>query len=518
MVICFTCLSWQSYAEQAATKTFSKAEIEQLVAPIALYPDPLLAQILMAATYPLETIAAANWLKENPNLKGDAFKQALQHKSWDASVKSLTAIPDVLNKLSEKLEMTIKLGDAVLAQKEDVLNAIQDLRRKAQTKGYLQSSNEQVVSAVPAESSQNAYIAIEPTNPDLIYYPTYDPNRVYGEWPYTDYPPDYYYPAGYAYTPGVALAYSLGYLLSDAAYGNIEWNGQGITINVNRYYEFTGEKLKDKDWQHDSTHRKGLPYRDADSQKKYAQAQLQSQQVREAFRGHQAIKNTEVDSLQQKISTELTQQEQRFYGPQGSHIDKQIHSQDIQSLSQQRADHQQDRQAWQDNRADRQQRIAERREQARSEPESEDLRQQREQFREQQRKQDIIQQQQQEAYQHQQAEREQQRIALQEQRREQQEQRAEQQGQRREQLQQRRQPDQPRFQSHQVQEQIAQRQQHNARERFAERQPGNAFDGIHNAAQARQYSQRGSQSLASGRVANRPAAAHRGAHGGGRRR
>ncbi|MCS5711987.1 DUF3300 domain-containing protein [Candidatus Berkiella aquae] len=526
LLILFTLLPWQIQAEQTTAKKFSQAEIEQLVAPIALYPDPLLAQILMACTYPIEIIAASKWLQENPNLKDDALKNALKNQTWDPSVKSLTAIPDILNKLSEKLEMTIKLGDAFLAQQDDVLYAIQQLRQKAQARGNLNSNNEQAVSVIsnpnyqatsgdsqttdPLQQEAN-YIQIEPTNPDVIAYPSYDPTTVYGEWPYSDYPADYYYPAGYGYVPGMALAYSLGYLLRDGAYGDISWTGQGITINVDRYFEFTGDRINNPDWKHDSTHRRGLPYRDANSQKKYAQAQIQSEQIREAFRGHQVLNNNNIDAVQQKISEQRSSLDQRFYGAQMPNTaqvpstDKQIHAQDLNNLPQQRIDNQQRREQLEDNRGNRQQRIADRQDQGMS-AQDRDIQAQRELFREQQQKQERIQEHQQEQFQVQQQELQQQRMERQQQRAEQQQQRIDQQ----------RQQQQPRFQSQQF-AQRQQGQQNAARERFAERQQGNAFDGINHAAQARQYSNRGSHSLASSRAASRPAAS-RGARGGGGRR
>ncbi|HRE31483.1 MAG TPA: DUF3300 domain-containing protein, partial [Candidatus Berkiella sp.] len=145
----FLLIPWQCYAQQAEQQTFSKEELEQLVAPIALYPDPLLAQILMASTYPLEMVTAARWVKTNPNLTGKALEDSLQQQTWDPSVKSLTAVPDVLNQMNDKLDMTIKLGDAFLGQQKDVMDAVQALRTKAQSAGNLKSSKEQVVNTAP---------------------------------------------------------------------------------------------------------------------------------------------------------------------------------------------------------------------------------------------------------------------------------------------------------------------------------------------------------------------------------
>ena len=165
---------------------FKKEEIEQMVAPIALYPDSLVAQILMASTYPLEVVEAARWVKANPNVKDKALEDAMEKQKWDASVKSLTAFPQVLAMMNEKLDMTQKLGDAFLGQQKEVLAAIQVLRSKAQGAGNLKSGKEQTVTT--AQEAGTTVIKIEPANPQTVYVPTYSPN-VYGPWPYLSYPP-----------------------------------------------------------------------------------------------------------------------------------------------------------------------------------------------------------------------------------------------------------------------------------------------------------------------------------------
>ena len=188
---------------QAQVATFKKEEIEQLVAPIALYPDALIAQILMAATYPLEVVQAARWSKANPKVKGKALEDAMQKQPWDASVKSLTAFPQVLEMMSEKLDFMQKLGDAFIAQQKDVLDTIQRLRARADQTGNLKSGKELTVSK--AQESGQTVIKIEPADPQVLYVPTYDPTVVYGAWPYPAYPPYYYYPPGYGYAAGAAF-------------------------------------------------------------------------------------------------------------------------------------------------------------------------------------------------------------------------------------------------------------------------------------------------------------------------
>ena len=182
-------------AAPSGAKTFSKEELEQLLAPIALYPDALLAQVLMASTYPLDIVAAERWVKGNPGLKDKALEDALQQQPWDPSVKSLAVFPQVLTMMSEKIDWTQKLGDAFLAQQADVLATAQALRNKAVAQGNLKDSKEQKVTTT-TENNQTV-IKIEPTNPEVVYVPTYNPTVVYGTWPYPAYPPYYYPPPGY---------------------------------------------------------------------------------------------------------------------------------------------------------------------------------------------------------------------------------------------------------------------------------------------------------------------------------
>ncbi len=165
---------------------FKQEELEQILAPIALYPDELIAQILMASTYPLEVVEAARWVKANPSLKGNQLTSALEKQNWDPSVKSLVNFPSVLNMMNDKLDWTQKLGDAFLAQQKDVMSTVQRLRAKAQASGNLKTTKEQKVVV------QDQVIVIQPADPQVIYVPTYNPTVVYGAWPYPAYPPYYY--------------------------------------------------------------------------------------------------------------------------------------------------------------------------------------------------------------------------------------------------------------------------------------------------------------------------------------
>jgi hypothetical protein len=196
--------------EPPSPPPFKPEELDQILAPIALYPDELIAQILTAATYPLEIVMAARWVADPKNaaLKGDALTQALEGQSWDASVKSLVPFPSILKMMSDKLDWTQKLGDAFLEQEQDCLASVQNLRRKAQAAGTLKSTPQQTVTVQPREAAaptlpgpppgepitvasvtENQTIAINPANPQEVYVPYYDPATAYGAWPYSAYPP-----------------------------------------------------------------------------------------------------------------------------------------------------------------------------------------------------------------------------------------------------------------------------------------------------------------------------------------
>jgi len=220
--------------DAAQKQPFKPEELEQIVAPIALYPDSLLAQIFMASTYPLEIVQAARWSKEHPQVKGDAVAKEMEKQTWDASVKSLVAFPDVLTMMNEKLDWTQKLGDAFLAQQKDVMDAVQRLRVKAKEAGNLKSGKEQTVKteAAPAGAPAPQIIIIESKDPEVVYVPTYNPTVVYGAWPYPAYPPYYYYPPYYA--PGAAFfSFSVGVVVGGAIWGNCNWGGNDIDIDVN---------------------------------------------------------------------------------------------------------------------------------------------------------------------------------------------------------------------------------------------------------------------------------------------
>lgn len=269
-------------SQDAGTKTFSQQELEQLLAPIALHPDALLAQILMASTYPLEVVAAERWVKANPGLKEKALEDALQAQPWDPSVKSLAVFPEVLTMMSEKIDWTQKLGDAFLGQQKDVMAAVQMLRGKAQAQGTLKDSPEQKVVTEKAETT--TVIKIEPTNPEVVYVPTYNPTVVYGPWSYPSYPPYSYYPPGYA--AGTALfSFAAGAIVGGALWGDCDWGRGDVNVNVNRYNNFNRSNVSNRNWSHNASHRGAVPYRNQAVAQRYGRTQPANAGSREQFRG-----------------------------------------------------------------------------------------------------------------------------------------------------------------------------------------------------------------------------------------
>ncbi len=272
---------------KSVSSTFKQEELDQLLAPIALYPDALLAQVLMASTYPLEVVEAQRWAKQNPGLKDKALEDALQGQNWDPSVKSLANFPQVLDMMSEKLDWMQKLGDAFLAQQAAVMDTVQSLRQKANAQGSLKSGSEQKVIVEPAPQGETTtIIKIEPTNPQVVYVPTYNPTVVYGSWWYPSYPPYYYYPPGYA-AGGALLGFTAGVVVGAALWGNCNWGwGHGnVNVNVNKYNNYNRTNISNGNWNHNVDHRKGVSYRDNATSQRYNQGNRDNSQARENFRG-----------------------------------------------------------------------------------------------------------------------------------------------------------------------------------------------------------------------------------------
>jgi hypothetical protein len=275
-------------------QTFSQEELAQMLAPIALYPDELIAQILLASTYPLEIVMADRWVQQNKDLTGNDLADALEQETWDPSVKALVNFPSVLAMLSQKLDLTTKLGDAFLEQKEDVMNMVQELRKRAAAAGNLKSTSEQKV--VVEEDS----IIIEPADTRVVYVPMYDPYVVYGPWWYPAYPPYYFYSypgVVYSFGFGVTLGLPWGY-----AWGWWDWHSHNVIINVNRNVNFNRHINRHRyiqrferrglpvrsgqvSWQHDPGHRRGVAYKDKGTARKFGQLPASPADVRRESRG-----------------------------------------------------------------------------------------------------------------------------------------------------------------------------------------------------------------------------------------
>jgi len=263
-------------AAGAATDTAAKKspqELESLVAPIALYADDLLAQTLVASTYPLEIIQLQQWLAKHKALKGEALTDSVSKQSWDPSIKSMAIVPEVVERLANDIEWTTDLGNAFLAQQPEVMDAVQRMRKKAMDTGALATNEQQKVETTVVE--QKTIIVVQPTNPEVIYVPVYSPVVVYGPPPPYPYPPIYYPPPP---PPGAAfVAFSMGVMWASAAHGGsccgCGWGGNDVYINVNNNYNqinnVHGGGGAGNSWQHNPDHRGGAPYSDKATANKY---------------------------------------------------------------------------------------------------------------------------------------------------------------------------------------------------------------------------------------------------------
>ena len=260
---------------------FSAPQLDQMLAPIALYPDALIAQILTAATYPLEVVEADRWLQvpANAALKGDQLTAALQNRPWDPSVKSLVPFPRILKMMDDNLEWTEKLGDSFLAQQAEVMDSVQRLRRRAKAARALTSTAQQVV------STQDNFIMVMPAVPGEVYVPVYNPTLVYGVWPWPEYPPFFFWP-----WPGFVIGFGVGIPIIYPLWGWYYWHWpqHRLYIEVARFNQININRppVTSDVWQHDPVHRDGVPYRDAATRARF-QGRV-SPEARLALRGYAA--------------------------------------------------------------------------------------------------------------------------------------------------------------------------------------------------------------------------------------
>lgn len=221
-------------APTPASPALNAQQLDALTAPIAAYPDPLLAQVLMATTFPDDVTAAAAWSRDHPEQKGDDAVKAVASMPWDPSVQSLVAFPQALATMAQNPNWVDAIGQAFLAQPSDVMDSVQRLRQAAYQAGNLKTSPQQNVVVQPATNT----IVVQPANPQVVYVPAYNPTTFYGPWPYAAYPPVYLppppgYVAGSALAAG--LAFGTGIAITNALWGGCDWGRHDVNVNVNRY-------------------------------------------------------------------------------------------------------------------------------------------------------------------------------------------------------------------------------------------------------------------------------------------
>lgn len=280
---------------------FKQEELDQMLAPIALYPDALLSQILMASTYPLEVVQAARWSRDNPDLKGEDAVRAVEPMDWDPSVKSLVAFPRVVAEMDEKLDWTQRLGEAFLAQQSQVMNTVRDLRQKAYAAGNLKSN--EYYRVVP----QGRTIVIESPYPEVIHVPYYDPLVVYGPWWWPAYPPVYWapWPGYYAYPGFAGFYWSFGIVIGPRFFfGAFDWHHQHVTVvhirhpAVHHHLTKSGQVI----WKHDPGHRRGVAFRHAALREKFTPSGRADFEARSDFRQRDPAPLTGGGSLLQRPS------------------------------------------------------------------------------------------------------------------------------------------------------------------------------------------------------------------------
>ena len=257
----------QSYEEasaapySAAQGAYTEEDLDRMLAPIALYPDELLSQVLMAATYPLEVVQAARWSRAHPDAQGEEAVAAVDGEDWDPSVKSLAAFPNVLDMMNQELDWTQRLGEAFLAQEADVMQSVQKLRRAAYDEGNLASSDELVV------SRDGSDIALDSPSPESIYVPYYDPRVVYGPWWWPNAAPVYWAPWPGYFVGGFGFAWSVPIVVgTNFFFGDFDWRRHHVRVGDTRPFYFHDRNhrpifVRNHEWRHDPHHRRDVPYR-----------------------------------------------------------------------------------------------------------------------------------------------------------------------------------------------------------------------------------------------------------------
>jgi len=284
------------------TQLLSAGQLDDLVAPVALYPDPLLSQVLVASTYPLELIAASQWLQRNPGLTGTALTTAAQQQNWDPSVQALVPFPEVIKRLSEDITWTSNLGNAFLAQQADVMDAVQRMRSKAQQAGKLSSTPQQTVTTTVGPGGNT--VSIVPAQPQVIYVPVYDPAWIWG--PYVYYPyPRWHYPL---YPPFGVVIFGPPIIITNFFLGPwVGWYGWGwypfwashqVVVNNVFFHQYSfvplhlGGITAANVWAHYPLHRHGVPYPNRALTEQYRAVTRENLRPRQPFEARPVPRST----------------------------------------------------------------------------------------------------------------------------------------------------------------------------------------------------------------------------------
>lgn len=317
---------FQLPAQAADEPIFTVDQLDQMLAPIALFPDPLLSQVLMAATYPEDVAEAADWALANRGLEGDAAVRAVQNRNWDPSVQSLVAFPQVMAMMGDNPEWVMDVGDAFLTDPVGVMDSVQFLRSKAQAEGNLRSNEQQIikVEAAPPRTQTvvvstyrppTQIIVIEPANPQVVFVPVYNPNLVFGPWWNPWAPPLFFAPAphwGFSHSVvGSAIWWGVGIGITHALWGNMNWRNNSVNINVNHWNNINvnnriSSNNRDINWRHDSRHRRNLPVRDAAARERLrnSAAERGNRVQRDNSRVSDERRNQARDTLSNRVGSE----------------------------------------------------------------------------------------------------------------------------------------------------------------------------------------------------------------------
>ena len=317
-------LLFAAQARAADPPKFNVEQLDQMLAPIALFPDALLSQVLMATTYPKDVAEAAEWAFANRGLKGDDAVKAVQDKPWDPSVQSLVAFPQVLAMLGEKPEWVHDLGDAFLAQPNDVMDSVQFLRSKAKDAGNLSSNEQQIVNieaappapqtiVVTAPPPPTQIITIAPANPQVVFVPVYNPVHVFGPWWHPLFPPFFFPPPvrwGFGWNPvSTAIWWGVGIGVTNALWGGVNWGRRDVNINVNRWNNINvnhriNSNNRNVNWNHNPGNRRGVPYRDVNTRNRMQQGNLGERGGRQEYRGREDQRAQARAALSDRVGAE----------------------------------------------------------------------------------------------------------------------------------------------------------------------------------------------------------------------